>query len=168
MPGSSLRLDDWLTRSMDRWGKQLGPSATLAREGEALPLTAWLDPKIFNLITDNIIDNARKFARGKPELVIATRRLRERRSLLDRVRGRPMRTWQIEFRDNGWGFPPSDARRLFHPFFRSRTLAPHAIPGTGLGLYLVASACRAQGLTIRAESAGVGTGASFVLEGSDV
>jgi signal transduction histidine kinase len=139
---------------MERWKRILGPEALLTREGAPLLIQAKLDPKTLNLITDNLVDNARKFARGTPKLTVRTRRVSRR--------------WQIEFQDEGWGFPPTDSRRIFSRFFRARTEAPYSIPGTGLGLYLANSASRALGLTLRGESAGTGQGARFVLEGREL
>jgi signal transduction histidine kinase len=111
-----------------------------------------------NLIADNLLDNARKFARGEPRVRIESRVIAARRPWQ-----KPR--WQLEIRDEGWGFRSEDAARIFQRFVRSRTSAPYAIPGTGLGLYLAASACRAQGLRLEGRSEGPGRGAVFTLTG---
>jgi two-component system phosphate regulon sensor histidine kinase PhoR len=149
-------LESWLREAMERWRTMLGPRAELAREGEPLDGPVLLDPKAMSLITDNLIDNARKFSRENPRVVIRSRRRR---------RGR-RQYWELAIRDSGWGFEPGDSQRIFRRFFRSRPNAPYAIPGTGLGLFLAATASRAQRIRIRGESAGRGHGATFTLSGA--
>ena len=156
--GDRVRLETWLTEATPRWRYLLGPGGEIKREGEALDLDAWLNIRTFNLITDNLIDNARKFARGKPSVVVRTRKLPGKRA------SKPAR-WQIQIEDQGWGFNPSDSKQIFSRFFRAQTHSPHAIPGTGLGLYLARAASRAVGVSLRGESEGEGKGALFTIEG---
>ena len=151
---SLIVMETWVSASLERWRQILGPRGILTREGASLNCEAWLDPKMLNLITDNLLDNSRKFARTVPTVVIESRLLPTR--------------WQLRFRDDGWGFNPDDSEKIFNRFFRARTEAPYAIPGTGLGLYLVSSAARSLGITIRGESEGRGQGAIFTLEGPRV
>jgi signal transduction histidine kinase len=158
---SPIQLESWLTHSLDRWMRILGPGAKLDREGDALEGRANLDLKALNLIADNLVDNARKFAQGTPELIVRTRRIPSHSPW-----GKPR--WLIEFRDRGWGFDPADSRRIFGRFFRARTAAPHAIPGSGLGLHLAESSSRALGIKLRGESPGRGRGARFILEGKEL
>jgi signal transduction histidine kinase len=158
---SPIELEAWLKQSLDRWKNLLGPGATLRREGDALQGCANLELKALNLIADNLVDNARKFSKGTPELVVYTARV-PARGLWHRAR------WHIEFRDQGWGFNPSDSRRIFSRFFRARTDSPNSIPGSGLGLHLADSASRALGIRLKGESHGPGTGARFTLEGREL
>jgi signal transduction histidine kinase len=159
---SPIRLEAWVTHSLERWSRILGPDSRLVREGETLDFDAHVDLKTLNLITDNLVDNARKFSRGKPELVVRTRHIPP--GFAPWSRGR----WRIEFRDQGWGFDPSDSHRIFTRFFRAQTPAPYSIPGNGLGLYLADSASKALGISLTGRSPGRGQGASFVLEGPEV
>ncbi len=157
---ASIELETWIGQSLSRWNRILGPGSRLRREGEPLPVGVRVDLRTLDLIADNLVDNARKFSRESPELVVVTRRV-PKRGLFKRPR------WLIEFRDRGWGFDPSDSRRIFGRFFRGRTDAPYSIPGSGLGLYLAESGSRALGITLRATSLGVGQGAVFTLEGRE-
>lgn len=153
-----VALEDWLGRSWGRWQSHLGDGSRLVREGAPLPGEAWVDARLLNLIMDNLIDNARKFARdSRAKVVIRTR-------VIESTRGAPR--WQLEVEDQGWGFDPEEANHIFRRFYRSRTEAPYAISGTGLGLYLAQSAGRVMGISLRGESAGPGQGARFILEGS--
>lgn len=152
-------LDEWIEESLPHWQNILGSEVPIAREGRKLELAILADPKILALIADNLIDNAKKFANGPPQVTIATRILDERGIFTGR-------RWQIEFRDRGWGFEPKEAKRIFKRFYRSKTAAPYSIAGTGLGLYLAHAAGKRMGIRVRAESTGPGQGASFFLEGT--
>jgi signal transduction histidine kinase len=77
------------------------------------------------------------------------------------VKKRPL--WTIEFEDRGWGFPASHAKKIFQKFFRSPTQAPYAIPGTGLGLYLVKYFIELHNGVISATSQ-LGEGTSFIIK----
>ncbi len=63
--------------------------------------------------------------------------------------------------DTGIGIPPEDLPHLFERFHRGRNVADYA--GNGLGLAIVRAVMDAHNGTIRAESAGMGQGSTFVL-----
>lgn len=147
-------LESWLEQSLARWKRILGDQAQLERKGEILGRPAMIDPGLLNLIFDNLLDNARKFSGKDPRVIVRS----------SRGAGR----WRIEIQDTGWGFDPEASHRIFKKFTRLKTDAPFSIPGSGLGLYLAASASKAMGLTLRGTSAGIGRGAIFTLEGREV
>lgn len=149
----TLDLESFITKGMERWKRILGPHSSLKREGSLKGLSADFDPKLLGLAIDNLMDNARKFSHEAPQVTLRSR------SSID------MRGWTIEVVDKGWGFEPEDSEKIFNRFFRSKPQAPYAIPGTGLGLFLVASACREQKIKVQAKSEGTGKGASFTLSG---
>ncbi|HTL11075.1 MAG TPA: HAMP domain-containing sensor histidine kinase [Bdellovibrionota bacterium] len=152
-----VNLEAWIERSVPEWQARLGEGAKLTREGRFEPSArVRLDLGMLRLVTDNLVDNARKYAQGSPQLVLRAQELPPR--------GGPPR-WRLVFEDRGWGFEPKHARRLFRRFHREPNPAPYAIPGTGLGLFLAREASRAQGLRLIAESDGPGRGARFILEG---
>ena len=62
--------------------------------------------------------------------------------------------------DDGVGFPPEDAERIFGKFYRSE---PAPGSGTGLGLYIVARLAALSGATVAAHSAGHGRGARVTV-----
>lgn len=145
-------LDPWLKDALKRWAKILGPNSQLNHEGEPLKCEALIDLKALDMITDNLVENAKKFSiQSSPKLLI--------RSHLTSTR------WRLEVKDFGLGFDPNDRDRIFKAFYRSKSEAPHAIAGTGLGLYLAAQASKKMGIQLSAESLGTGTGATFTLEG---
>ncbi|MBI2241544.1 MAG: PAS domain S-box protein [Magnetospirillum gryphiswaldense] len=70
-------------------------------------------------------------------------------------------SWVIEIRDNGLGFEPDEASRLFQVF--QRLHAAKGIDGTGIGLALCRSIVAAHDGTITAHSDGPEQGAVFIL-----
>jgi signal transduction histidine kinase len=147
-------LEVWIRESMDRWRTLLGPNADLKRSGQPLEFSTPLDLRKLNLISDNILQNARKYAKDSPKVEICTHHHKGR--------------WQIQFKDDGWGFDPKDSHNIMKPFFRSKAHPVKSIPGTGLGLYIATSASRALGTKIMGFSAGRGQGATFTIEGKEV
>jgi signal transduction histidine kinase len=146
-----IDLERWLNERLPEWREALGPEARLERIGDPLPESVFVDTKMLALVCGNLIENAKKFAKGRPELVLRTSRLDSR--------------WSIRFEDQGLGFDPSEAKRIFRRFYRARHSAPYSIAGTGLGLYLAREACRRMRIRIEAESPGHLRGATFVLSG---
>jgi signal transduction histidine kinase len=154
---SKINLAEWIQLRLPFWQSNLR-NGEIIQTGPKLDLSVYVDPKILNLIADNLIDNARKFARDTPKITIHTR-------ILENQGFNKNKKWQIEFRDEGWGFDPKESKKIFKRFHRSRHQAPYSIPGTGLGLFLAHSASRRMGISLHALSPGHGMGASFFLEG---
>lgn len=69
---------------------------------------------------------------------------------------------RLSVRDWGAGVDTAERKRLFDPFFRGRRAREHHIPGTGLGLSLVAKIATALGGRVRART-GLRSGAAFDL-----
>ena len=72
------------------------------------------------------------------------------------------RSVTLSVADDGIGFPPGEAERIFGKFYRHAEETRHAA-GTGLGLYVVrrlTALCEARA---EARSSGVGTGAEFTV-----
>jgi signal transduction histidine kinase len=120
-----------------------------ARQAEfqiAPGLVAHGDPVLLRAALQNLLGNAWKFTARSPQPRIE----------LGTVHNGPETTWFV--RDNGAGFDPKYARKLFAPFQR---LHPHSeFPGTGIGLATVQQIVRRHGGKIWAEAA-PGKGATF-------
>ncbi len=69
----------------------------------------------------------------------------------------------LEVSDDGVGFPPKEASRLFEQFYRVEGDGRGRMQGTGLGLYLVERLVTHAGGRVRAQSAGHGLGAVFTV-----
>lgn len=104
-----------------------------------------VDKDAFRVIFENLLDNARKYGGGKAEVEA-------------HVDGR---RWQLAVRDQGQGFLPQDAERLFDPFRREKMSSVQH--GSGLGLSIARQLARQMGGDLTATSEGPQRGATFVL-----
>ncbi|GAB2781367.1 PAS domain S-box-containing protein [Hymenobacter luteus] len=104
--------------------------------------SVWLDPSLLRKILVNLLSNALKYSGEGSEVRV-------------RAECRPHQVL-IQVRDQGVGISPEDQQHLFERFFRARNVAN--VPGTGLGLYIIAKYLELMGGTIALESeVGVGT-----------
>lgn len=69
---------------------------------------------------------------------------------------------ELSVSDTGTGIAPDDHEAVFQRFFRTESAQVMAVPGTGLGLPIVAGIVEAHGGSIRLESA-LGEGTTFVV-----
>ncbi len=148
-----MELNSWLQAKHSRWEQILSASdgkAQLQLDSQKIRFQS--DPRQLELILQNLIENSKKFAQGKPEIEIKTELLSQKQ-------------WRLSVRDHGWGIEPHELKKIFRRFYRAPTAATYSISGTGLGLHLVASACKAMKIKIHAEIPKSGSGACFVLEG---
>lgn len=100
-----------------------------------------------SLIMTNLIENAIKYSPEKSPIRIKAR-----------LRGKHM---VISVHDQGFGLDKRDRKRIFSIFRRGAVAAKKAIPGTGLGLYIVSAICKALNGRVWAESPGLDKGTSF-------
>ncbi len=151
---TKINLENWINQKIIEWKILLGNDAIILREGAPLPEGVYVDPKMLDLVCLNLIENARKFSIGRPHLRIT--------SLRDGKR------WSLSFQDQGFGFDPSESKKIFKRFYRARHSAPYSISGTGLGLYLAKAACKRMKIKIKADSLGHQKGATFTLSGKSL
>jgi signal transduction histidine kinase len=69
----------------------------------------------------------------------------------------------IEIEDQGMGLSKKEQRKVFKLFHRSPRALARAVPGTGLGLYIVRSISISMGGRIWVESEGIGRGCRFTV-----
>jgi signal transduction histidine kinase len=107
------------------------PAPVLHCEG---PIVRTADPRLLRIVFDNLLANALKFQRpgNVPEIWVYQ-----------------TETGAIEVRDNGIGFEPEYASKLFQPF--ERLHPERQFPGTGIGLATVARIITRHGGKIEAE-----------------
>jgi signal transduction histidine kinase len=107
------------------------------------------DPHLMRVVLENLLDNAWKFTSQQPQAYIEFSVAPS-----STVEGATL----FCVRDNGAGFDPAQAHRLFGPFQRLHT--DDEFPGTGVGLATVQRIVQRHGGRIWAE-ARVGRGAAF-------
>jgi two-component system sensor histidine kinase/response regulator len=104
------------------------------------------DPSQLAQVFQNLLSNAMKYRRieDKPKIHVSAGIQNDR--------------YHFSVRDNGIGFEPKDASRIFEPFKRLHSWS--AIPGNGIGLAICKKIVEAHGGEIWAESA-PGQGSEF-------
>src|SRR5260221_454610 len=68
----------------------------------------------------------------------------------------------VRVRDHGLGIPREQREKIFERFYRAAGAQPRAVPGLGMGLYIVAEIIKRHGGTIVVDSE-VGKGSSFTV-----
>lgn len=120
----------------------VGPPQALMVVGDASELeTAFI----------NLLDNAVKYSGTEPKILVRMRRVSGNNSA------------SILIKDNGFGIPANDFKRIFKRFYRSQSKASKEAKGTGLGLFIVQTIIKNHGGTITAESKGEGKGSTFLI-----
>lgn len=101
------------------------------------------------LIFNNLLENAVKYSPRQSPVRVA-------------VRPGPIDVL-ISVEDQGMGLDRKDLRRIFRMFHRSEQAVKKAVPGTGLGLYIVRSVTQMLGGRVWVESEGRGLGSRFFV-----
>lgn len=102
------------------------------------------------LIFGNLIENAVKYSPLKSPITIE---IFEKSNVI-----------VVSIRDQGFGINSHDLKRVFKLFHRGQVAASKAIPGTGVGLFLVKSIVKILGGRIFVLSEGEGRGSTFTVE----
>jgi signal transduction histidine kinase len=101
------------------------------------------------LILNNLLENAVKYSPRATPIIVS----------VDQVGSEVF----LYVRDQGMGLDRKDQRRIFRMFHRSDVAVKKAIPGTGLGLYIVRSIVSSLGGRAWVESLGRGLGSTFYV-----
>ena len=96
------------------------------------------DPLHLSNIIQNLIDNAIKYCREKPEIQIMTEEKNGKLSLI--------------IKDKGIGIKKEFQNKIFEKFFRVPTGNVHNVKGFGLGLFYIKNICDAHGWNIHLDS----------------
>lgn len=150
MTRETVDLGELAGRIANELNKRAGghaPAITVAQS-----LVAMGDPRLLRIVLENLLDNAWKF----------TSRQTDARVEVGSV-GAPDGSTIYFVRDNGVGFDPAYAGKLFAPFQRLHAMAD--FQGTGIGLATVRRIVHRHGGVVWAEGApGGGACVSFTLE----
>jgi signal transduction histidine kinase len=101
----------------------------------------------FNMVISNLLENAIKYSPKRTPVEIKGSIIES--GLL------------IAVKDYGLGLTPRDKKRIFKMFYRSGDASKRAIPGTGLGLFIVKTTLEQLGGSISVESEGSALGSKF-------
>lgn len=146
MPVGEASLDEVLRQALTLVGTRVSETGTAVTH-DALP-TVQGDITQLSLVFQNLLSNALKYRKPAepPRIHISAKRQESE--------------WLISIRDNGIGFAPSQAERIFGLFKRLHSEAEY--PGTGLGLAICKRIIERYGGTIWAESE-PGAGSTFLF-----
>ncbi|RVT50633.1 HAMP domain-containing protein [Rubrivivax albus] len=122
---------------------------------QGVPLTAEVDGDLLGSALGNLLSNAIRFSPPGARVLIDVQRI-----------GSGLR---IEVTDAGPGVPADEQARVFEPFFRGRVQPVDGLPGTGIGLSIVAETVRAHGgqvsvLAPESTTAGATPGSRFRID----
>jgi len=102
-----------------------------------------------NIVVGNLIENAIKYSPKDSPIGI-------------RVDIKDYEVW-LSVEDRGIGLSKNEQRKVFKMFHRSPRAQIRAVPGTGLGLFIVKAVTESMGGRIWAESDGIGKGSRFTV-----
>jgi signal transduction histidine kinase len=143
-----IDLSSFVQKYLDENRERLPPGTRLETSLEP-GLRAAVEPDELGTVLRNLLENAVLYSPGVPDLELRLQR--------------DGRWAAMALKDHGRGLEPDQLRKIFRRFYRVEQ--PHErIRGTGLGLYIVQSVIEGCGGTVQAESAGPGTGCTFVLK----
>ncbi|WP_338246775.1 sensor histidine kinase [Dictyobacter halimunensis] len=134
-----------LLREIVETMQQTCPTHTLILHGATQTMFV-SDRNRLRQIFINLINNAIKYSPQAKTVEIDLRTTAE--------------TVTISVHDHGLGIPPEQREKIFERFYRAAGAREHAIPGLGIGLYLVAEIVSHYGGTIAVDSQ-VGHGSTF-------
>jgi len=142
----ALDLRDLASEAVNSWQHLLPPSAQLQLELGSEPATALVDRAMMMLALSNLIDNAIKYAPPGSPITLRV--------------GKTKDNGWVEVHDCGVGIAAPYLEKIFDKFYRSDEAL--AVPGAGLGLYLVRTLLHQHGGEVEVTSE-PGKGSTFRL-----
>lgn len=109
--------------------REIAPDYNISIALDELPETIEADPRLLDHIFSNLVSNAIKYSKDRPDIHVRA--------------GRDDSNVRVSIRDHGVGIPKAELPNITNRFFRAST--SKGIAGTGIGLNLVANLARMHG-----------------------
>jgi len=138
---------DALLRDVAETMQQVSATHTIVVRGTA-PGSLVGDKDRLEQVFTNLLSNAIKYAPDAP--------------LIEMEVSASAETVTISVRDQGMGIPKEQREKIFERFYRAFDPSQRAVPGLGMGLYIVAEIVKQHGGTITVDST-VGKGSTFTV-----
>ena len=121
-------------------------------------LYAWVDPKYFDRIIQNVLSNAVKFlpADGRIDIFIDENTGSDHDNT-------SLPTFTVTISDNGTGINEKDRTKIFDRFYQAKNGKKQHHEGTGIGLHLTRSIVELHNGTITAENNPDNSGCRFII-----
>ena len=129
-PRVEVQLHQEVERICREWEQHTASGLRIGPELRAGDPVVSFDPEHLRRVLINLLDNARRYASGKPHAIQVSTRTAATHNVI-------LGVWS-----DGQPMEPSVERHLFEPFFSSESRS------TGLGLYICRELCEGQGATI--------------------
>lgn len=144
-----------LAEMLGSLARTVGPEAerrnvTFRLEIERQPAAILADPQRIRQAINNLVSNALKFTPAGGAVAVTL-------THDDRI-------VTIAVRDTGEGIAPDVLEHIFEPFRQARPGSNEGATGLGLGLAIVRELVELHGGSVRAESEGLGRGATFIVD----
>jgi two-component system, OmpR family, sensor histidine kinase SenX3 len=148
---SSFDLNTIITECLDRL-RTIHPESTVHLAfTSAGPIAMRADADDIRAAVSNLLDNAVKYSAKPAQVEVETRV----------VDGKYV---QLRVRDEGPGIAKGELKQIFKRFYRIPGALAGKVKGTGLGLFIVRSVAQRHGGKAWAESDGLGSGSTFILQ----
>lgn len=144
-----LELNESVREVVEEFEPAMEERHTAIHQTLAPGLRVHVDPTALRTILRNLLENARKATASRKDARIEIK--------ADCADG----DVRLRVSDNGVGFEPKDAARIFEKFFRVGDEMRRTSQGCGLGLYIVKRFAQLDGGKVKAQSKGPGFGAEF-------
>lgn len=141
-------LGQFLKKAIFHYQDALGEQFEFQDNPEALQVVIDGDKNRLQQVLDNVITNAIKNTDKEHRRIIFTSKIHPEKIIINVI-------------DNGAGINSSDLTKIFDQFVSIPT--EYSTSGTGIGLYLCSKIMAAHGGTIKAQSEGLGHGATFSI-----
>ena len=148
---SSFDLNTMIAECLDRFQTMHPEPAIHLSFIAAEPIAMRGDAEEVRAVVSNLLENAIKYSVGPAQVEVEAKVVDGKFA-------------QLRVKDQGPGIAKGELKQIFKRFYRAPGTLATRVKGTGLGLFIVRSVAQRHGGKAWAESAGPGSGSTFVVQ----